>query len=139
MLGRQLLRARDDARMDDGVKRTELVRFGKHHRTEFLPVNTAVGIENLLAEVVDDFLIGSAAGFNRLMPNAVSIDDVRAEILKVSRHSALSACDAPRKSKGDHGVRSPRSEVRYMQSVALLAPRTRRFGNSDGRLVVTNH
>jgi hypothetical protein len=124
MLGRQLLRTRDDARMDDGVERAELLRSRQTPLgPSFFRSMRPPGSRNLLPEVVEDFPISRAAGLNRLVPDAVSVDDVRAEVLEVSRHGALSAGDAPRKSKGRLRVRSPRSEVSYVQSAALLAPK----------------
>ena len=116
LLGGEFLHARDDARMDDGVEPAQLLRVGKHLGAELLPVDAAAGIEDLFPEVLEDFLISGVAGLDQLVPDAVGVDDVRAQVLEVSRHGAFSAGDASGEAKGKSEVRSPRSEVNFLQA-----------------------
>ena len=88
----------------------QLLRVGKHHGAEFFPVDVAAGIEDLIPKAFEDFLIGGAAGLDQLVPDAVGVDDVRAQVLEVSRHGAFSAGDASGEAKGKS--EAPKSEVR---------------------------
>ncbi len=49
---------------------------------ELLPVDAAAGIEDLFPEAIEDFLISGAAGLDQLVPDAVGVDDVRAQVLE---------------------------------------------------------
>jgi hypothetical protein len=92
------------------------LRVGKHLGAELCPVDAAAGIEDLFPEALNDFLISGAPGLNQIVPDAVSINDVRAQVLEVPRHGAFSAGDASGEAKGKSKVRSPRLEVNYLQA-----------------------
>ena len=92
------------------LRTRRLLRVGKHLGSKFLPVDASAGVEYLYSKALYDFFIGGAAGLNQFVADAISIDNVRAQVSEVSRHGALSAGDASGKAEGESEVRSPRSE-----------------------------
>ncbi len=108
----EFLRAGNDMRVDDGVEGLEELRVGEYQWAQLPAVNAATGIENPFSKSLDDFLIGGLARFNDLVPQAVGVDDVRAQFLEMPRCGAFSGRDATgqaesRSRVGDRQIAPP--------------------------------
>ena len=94
MLADALFGERAHARMNDRFEFFSGFGLVEDQRPKFLAIESAIRLQHLVAESIDDFVPGFASGLDDFARENIRIDDGGAEALKNPRDRAFARSDA---------------------------------------------